>query len=63
MGTQEQLIQEIRNQPERILREVLHYISFLERQYQEEEWSDVLPGREVEQEVLDIIDGSASTPR
>ena len=48
MSTHDQLIQEIRNQPERILREVLHYIRFLERQYQEEEWSDVIPGREVE---------------
>lgn len=40
-----------------MLREVLHYMKFLERRREEEKWADVLPTREVEQEVLDILDG------
>jgi hypothetical protein len=63
MSTQERLIQEIRRQPEPLLRELWHYLKFLERQRQEEEWADVLPGREVEQEVLDIIDADGTTTR
>ncbi len=63
MTTEEQLIKEIRRQPEDVLREVWHYLKFIERQHQEEQWADVLPGREVEQEVLDILDGNASPPR
>jgi len=50
------LIEEIKRQPETVLREVLHYMKFLERQRAQEEWADVLPSREVEQEVLDTID-------
>jgi hypothetical protein len=61
--TQERLIEEIRQQPEEVLREVWHYLKFLERQREEEQWADVLPSREVEQEVLDTIDGHAPTPR
>ena len=57
MSTQEMLIQEIQRQPEPVLREVLHYLKFLERKREEEAWSDVLPSREVEQEKLDILDG------
>jgi hypothetical protein len=56
MSTREMLVEEIRKQPEPVLREVLHYLKFLERQRQEEAWADVLPSREVEQEVLDILD-------
>ena len=56
MSTQERLIKEIRSQPEPVLRELWHYLKFLERQRHEDEWADVLPGREVEQEVLDIIE-------
>jgi hypothetical protein len=63
MSTQERLIQEIRSQPEPVLRELWHYLKFLERQRQEEEWADVLPSREVEQEVIEIIDGNESAPR
>jgi len=37
------------------VREVLHYMKFLERQREEEAWPDVLPSREVEQEKLDIL--------
>jgi hypothetical protein len=57
--TQENLIQEIRKQPEAVLLELWHYLKFLERQRAEEQWGDVLPGRQVEQDVLDIIDGNA----
>jgi hypothetical protein len=57
MSAQEILIEEIRHQPEPVLREVLHYLKFLERQRAQEDWADVLPSREVEQEKLDILDG------
>jgi hypothetical protein len=56
VSIQEILIEEIKNQPEPVLRKVLHYLKFLERRWQEEEWADVIPSRDVEQEVLDIID-------
>ena len=57
MSTQEILLEEIKHQPEPLLREVLHYLKFLERRRKEEEWADFLLTREVEQEVLDILDG------
>ena len=57
MSTQEMLLEEIKHQPEPLLREVLHYLQFLARQREEEAWADVLPSREVEQEVLDKLDG------
>jgi hypothetical protein len=63
MSTQERLIAEIKKQPEPILLEVWHYLKFLERQKVEQEWADVLPSREVEQEVLDIIDGNDPATR
>ena len=63
MRPQERLVLETHNQPEPVLQELWHYLKFLERQRQEEEWTDVLPGREIEQEVLDIIDGNESAPR
>ena len=50
------LLEEIQQQPEQVLREVWHYLKFLERRHEEEAWSDVLPSREVEQEVSDILD-------
>ena len=56
MSTQETLFAEIKNQPEPVLREVLHYLKFLARQREEEAWADLLPTREVEQEVLDLLD-------
>ena len=56
MSTQEMLLEEIKRQPEPVLREVLHYLKFIERQQQDQAWADVLPTREVEQEVLDILD-------
>ena len=56
MSTQDILVEEIKKQPEPVLREVLHYLKFLTRQREEEAWADVLPTREVEQEVLVILD-------
>ena len=56
MSTQEILLEEIKRQPETLLRELLHYLKFLERQREEGQWADVLPTREVEQEVLNILD-------
>ena len=56
MSAQEILLEEIKHQPEPVLREVLHYLKFIERQRAQEDWSDVLPSREVEQEKLDVLD-------
>ena len=56
MSTQEILVEEIKHQPEAVLREVLLYLKFVSRQREEAAWTDVLPTREVEQEVLDILD-------
>ena len=56
MSAREILTEEIKRQPEPVLREVLHFMKFLERQRAQEQWDDVLPSREVEQEKLDIID-------
>jgi hypothetical protein len=57
MSAQEILIEEIKHQPEPVLIEVLHYLKFIERQRAQENWADVLPSREIEQERLDILDG------
>jgi hypothetical protein len=59
MSAQEILLEEIKHQPEPVLREVLHYLKFLTRTRAEEAWADLTPSREVEQEVLDILDGKA----
>lgn len=56
MSARDILTEEIKRQPEPMLREVLHFMKFLERQRAQEEWDDVLPSREVEQEKLDILD-------
>jgi hypothetical protein len=56
VSAQEILMEEIKRQPEPVLREVLHYMKFLQRQRAEEEWADVLPSREAEQEKLDLLD-------
>ena len=63
MSTQEILLEEIKRQPEPGLREICHYLKFLTRQREEEAWADVLPTREVEQEVFDILDGHVPAPR
>ena len=57
MSAQELLIEEIKQQPEEVAREVLRFLKFIERERAQEEWSDVLPTREVEQEMLDLLDG------
>jgi hypothetical protein len=57
MSAQDILIEEIKRKPEPLVREVLRYMKFLERQHEEEAWSDVLPSREVEQEKLDLLEG------
>ena len=57
MSTREILIEEINQQPEPVLREVWHYLKFLTRQREEEAWADLLPSRQVEQEILDELDG------
>jgi hypothetical protein len=59
VSIKEMLLEEIQQQPEQVLREVLHYLKFLERRHEEEAWSDVLPSRHVEQEVSDILDLSS----
>ena len=61
MSAQEILVEEIKRQPEPVVREVLHYLKFLERQHAQEECVDVLPSREVEQEKLDILDGRCNS--
>ena len=61
MSIQEMLIAEIKKQPEPLLLEVWHYMKFLAQQREEKAWADVLPSREVEQEVLDLLDGNKST--
>ena len=55
MSAQEILLEEIKHQPEPVLREVLHYLKYLEHQRQEEACADVSPTREVEQEVLNTV--------
>jgi len=57
MSPQERLLEEIKHQPGPVLREVWHYLKFLQRQPEEEAWADVLPSRQVEQGVLDHLDG------
>jgi hypothetical protein len=56
------LLEEIKRQPESVLREVLHYLKYIARQREEEAWADILPARQVEQEVLDILDKGKTTP-
>jgi hypothetical protein len=56
ISTQEILLEEIKHQPEPVLLEVWYYLKSLTRQREEEAWADVLPSRQVEQEVLDQLD-------
>ena len=60
MNTQESLIDEIRRQPEPVQLELLRFLRFLVREQSDGSWSDVLPDRQLEQEVLSILDGQAS---
>ena len=63
MSAKEALLEEIQKQPEPVLQEVLHYLKHIERQRADAEWADVLPGRAIEQELLDIADGHAPAAR
>ena len=63
MSAKEALLEEIQKQPEPVLQEVLHYLRYLGRQRADAEWADVLPGRPIEQEVADILDGDAPASR
>jgi hypothetical protein len=63
MSAKEALLEEIQKQPEPVLMELLHYLKHVERQRADEEWSDVLPGRAIEQEVADILDDNAPATR
>jgi len=56
MSARDALLAEIDHLPEEVLREALHFIRFTTRQREQDEWEDVLPSREVEREVLDLID-------
>ena len=56
MSARDAIPKEIDQVPETVLWEAVHFIRFATRQQQEAEWQDVLPSREVEQEVLDILD-------
>ena len=58
MSTQERLLEEIKRRPEPVLIEAWHYLKFLTGQREEEARADVLPSRQVEQEVLDHLDGN-----
>ncbi len=56
MSARDTLLAEIEQQPEPVLIEALHFIRFVARQREQAEWNDVLPSRDVEQEILDLID-------
>ncbi|HRJ07893.1 MAG TPA: hypothetical protein PK490_13710 [Prosthecobacter sp.] len=56
MSARDAILIEIDSLPESVLQEALHFMRFAARQQQEAEWQDVLPSREVEQEVLDLLD-------
>jgi hypothetical protein len=63
MNAKAALLEEIEKQPEPVLREVLHYLKHVERQRADDDWADVLPGRPIEQEIADILDGHVPAPR
>lgn len=56
MSARDQLKVEADRLPEAVVMEALHFIRFIARQNDEQEWQDVKPGRDVEQEVLDLLD-------
>lgn len=56
MSTREAILAEIDHLPEPVLVEALHFIRFTARQRDNAEWDDLLPGREIEEEVLHLID-------
>ena len=56
MSVRDAILTEIETLPESVLMEALHFMRFVARRNEEAEWQDVMPSREVEQEVLDILD-------
>ena len=56
MSARDAIMTEIENLPEPVLLETLHFIRFVARQREDNELYDVLPSREIEQEILDLID-------
>jgi hypothetical protein len=57
VSARQAILSEIETLPDEVLQKVIHYIRVVARQQQvEEDWSDVQPSREVEQEILDILD-------
>ncbi|MEA3209799.1 MAG: hypothetical protein QOE70_2856 [Chthoniobacter sp.] len=56
MSARDAILTEVEHLPESVLQEALHFIRFVARQREDAEWQDILPSREVEQEVLDLID-------
>ncbi len=56
MSARDKLLAEIDKQPEPVLVETLHYLRFVAREHEKSEFDDILPTREVEQEVLNMID-------
>jgi hypothetical protein len=56
MSARDAIVTEIQDLPESVLQEALHFMRFAARQREEEDWKDVLPSRDIEQEVLDLID-------
>jgi hypothetical protein len=57
MSAQEMLLEEIKRQPEPVLREVLHYLKYLVRAHEEDASSDLPLPREVDEDVVDLLDG------
>jgi hypothetical protein len=55
MSMREMLLEEIKRQPEQVLIEFWHYLKVLTGQREEGAWADMLPSRQVEQEVLDHL--------
>jgi hypothetical protein len=60
-STREMLPEETKHQPEPMLCERLHYLSFLACRRKEELWPDALPTHEVEPEGCDIPDSHEPT--
>ena len=56
MSARDKLLAEIDKQTEPVLVETLHFMRFVAREHENSESDDILPSREVEQEVLNMID-------
>ncbi len=56
MSAREMLLSEIEHLPEPVIEMALLFIRFTVCQRENNEWADVLPSRDVEQGILDILD-------